>query len=289
MNPFKLGVIVDSFRKPFNEAIEAAARLGAQGVQMYVVSGPMSWENFTAEKSRDVKNALRDNGMEFSALCGDLGGHGFELAEDNPKKIETSKRIMELAVNLGTAVVTTHIGVIPDDPGHDRYKIMETACGELGLYAEKLGVRFAIETGPEKASTLKSFLDRIGGKGLAVNFDPANFVMVTGQDPVEGVGLLRDYIVHTHAKDGKMFKQTDPKILYDAFAGTRVPGLRIGDYFIETALGQGDVDFDAYLSALAEVGYNGYLTVEREVGDDPAGDIGLALTLLREKMEKLSR
>jgi sugar phosphate isomerase/epimerase len=37
---------------------------------------------------------------------------------------------------------------------------------------------------------------------VAVNLDPANFVMVTGDDPVQAVYTLKDYIVHTHAKDG---------------------------------------------------------------------------------------
>ena len=71
-------------------------------------------------------------------------------------------------------------------------------------------MRFAIETGPEKAIVLKEFLDSLGCKGMGVNLDPANFVMVTDQDPVEAVYILKDYIVHTHAKDGVMLKKTKP-------------------------------------------------------------------------------
>ena len=44
-------------------------------------------------------------------------------------------------------------------------------------------------------------------------------------------------------------------------------------YFIETPLGEGDVDFDEYTRALVQIGYSGYLTIEREVGADPVGDI----------------
>ena len=62
---------------------------------------------------------------------------------------------------------------------------------------------FAIETGPETAAHLKSFLDTLSTNGVSVNFDPANMVMVTGDDPAEGAScLLKDYIVHTHVKDG---------------------------------------------------------------------------------------
>ena len=51
--------------------------------------------------------------------------------------------------------------------------------------------------------------------------------------------------------------------------------------FIELPLGEGDVPFPAYLDALREIGYAGFLTIEREVGSDPAADIRLAADFLR--------
>ena len=49
---------------------------------------------------------------------------------------------------------------------------------------------------------------------VAVNLDPANFVMVTGDDPVQAVYTLKDYIVHTHAKDGRRLHHVEPEVLY---------------------------------------------------------------------------
>ena len=46
--------------------------------------------------------------------------------------------------------------------------------------------------------------------------------------------------------------------------------------FEEVPLGTGSVDFPKYLAALEEIGYRGFLTIEREVGANPVGDIGLA-------------
>ena len=40
-------------------------------------------------------------------------------------------------------------------------------------------------------------------------------------------------------------------------------------------------DFKSYLKALEDIGYEGYLTIEREVGDDPAKDIITAAEYLR--------
>ena len=47
-------------------------------------------------------------------------------------------------------------------------------------------------------------------------------------------------------------------------------------YFEEVPLGTGTVDFPAYLKALEEIGYRGFLTIEREVGDNPEADIKTA-------------
>ncbi len=284
MKDFKLGIIVDSFRKDFKSNVEIAKELGADGIQMYMVEGELAPDNMTPEKIAEVKKILSDNELEISAVCADLGGHGFARADENPQKIATSKRIADIAKELGATVLTTHIGVIPEDKSCERYKVMQAACRELGVYAEENGMRFAIETGPEKAVVLKEFLDSLGCKGMAVNLDPANFVMVADQDPVEAVYLLKDYIVHTHAKDGIMLQKTDPNVIYDFFADGGIGDLRLGDYFLETPLGEGKVDFDAYLAALREVGFHGYLTIEREVGPDPVADVRMAMDLLRSKI-----
>lgn len=284
MRPFSIGVIVDSFRKSLPEGVALAKQLGIQGVQMYMVRGELAPERLNAKKIEDIRTIMRDNDMEISAVCGDLGGYGFEKHADNKDKIKRSKVIMDAASALEVKVVTTHIGVIPADPEHERYRIMQEACYELGNYAESKGMAFAIETGPEKAVVLKGFLDSLNCKGMKVNFDPANFVMVSGQDPVEAVHLLKDEIVHTHAKDGRMIQQADPKFIYDIFAQGGIEDVDLQDYFIETPLGEGAVDFDAYLQALEEIGYQGYLTIEREVGDDPYRDIELAVELLKSKI-----
>lgn len=281
MRKLPIGIIADMLKMPFRESIETSARLGANGVQLYAVEGELAPENMTAEALSEKKAILSDNGLVVSALCGDLGGHGFTRAEDNGWKIEKSKRIVDLALEMGTNVITTHIGVVPADENCDRYKIAQAACNELAEYAHKNGAFFAIETGPEPAERLKKFLDSLSSRGVAVNLDPANLVMVTDDDPVKAVYTLKDYIVHTHAKDGIMLKKTDPQIIYDFFADGGIEDLNLALYFKETPLGEGNVDFDAYLKALDDIGYTGFLTVEREAGADREGDIGKAVNFLK--------
>ncbi len=280
MYPFSIGVMLDSFRTDFPTALDKAQALGARGIQVYATRGEMSPQQMTAEKRREFLKAVKDHGLTISALCGDLG-RGFVDPELNPDLIEQSKRILDLAKDLETNVVTTHIGVVPEEKSHPRYAVMQEACGELAEYADSMKAHFAIETGPEKAVTLRNFLDGLHSTGVAVNLDPANFVMVTGDDPVQAVHTLQKYIVHTHAKDGRRLYYRKPEEVY----GLEEAEMLASPSFIELPLGEGDVDFPNYLKALNEIGFTGFLTIEREVGDDPEKDIGAAVRFL----ENLSR
>lgn len=279
MYPFPIGVMLDSFRTDINTALDKAKSVGAKGIQVYATSGEMSPKAMTSERRREFLKAVKDHGLVISALCGDLG-QGFGNAEKNPELIEESKRILDLAKDLETDVVTTHIGVVPSDKNHPRYAIMQDACGRLAAYADSMNAHFAIETGPEIAVTLKGFLDGLHSTGVAVNLDPANFVMVTGDDPVQAVYTLKDYIVHTHAKDGRRLHFVEPEVLY----GLSESDMLQDSSYIELPLGQGDVDFPKYLKALEDIGYTGFLTIEREVGDDPTADIAMAVHFLEEQL-----
>ena len=281
MKKFPIGIIINSFRTDIPTSVKKAAECGAQGIQVYSTHGEMAPENLSPEKRREFLKLVKDNGLIISALCGDLGGGGFIHKDLNKERVEKSKRILDLAKDLETDIVTTHIGVVPSDPNHDRYKIMQEACHELAEYADSIDAHFAVETGPETSAVLKGFLDSLNSTGVGVNLDPANLVMVTGDDPVGAVHNLKKYIVHTHAKDGKQIFFRDPEIVY----GIKKDVIVTDDSFIEVPLGEGSVDFPKYLAALEEIGYNGFLTIEREVGDDPAKDIRAAVDFLNNLMK----
>ena len=276
MYDFSIGVMLESFKLPIPEAIKKAKELGAEGIQVYATYGELSPHNLVGAKRKEFLDMVKSNGLVISALCGDLG-KGFHDPAKNPELIEESKRILDLAKELETNIVTTHIGVVPSDPSNERYQIMQEACFKLAQYADSLDAHFAIETGPEESAVLKKFLDGLHSTGVAVNMDPANLVMVTGDDPVQAVYNLKDYIVHTHAKDGRRNYYRAPEEVY----GLVEAEMLASPSFTEQPLGTGNVDFAAYLKALDEIGYHGFLTVEREVGDTPEKDIRTAVEFLQ--------
>ena len=147
MDNFKIGVMVDSFRLGFDGGLQKAKDVGARGIQVYAVEGEIDADKLTRDEILTLRKKVMEHGLEVSALCGDLGGHGFAVREDNVWKIRKSKRIVDMAVQLDCHVVTTHIGCVPADRNGARYAVMQQACRELGEYACGSGVPYPIEPG----------------------------------------------------------------------------------------------------------------------------------------------
>jgi len=259
MGRLKIGVIIDSFRLGVKNGIRKAAELGVEGFQIWTTDGEMAPWNLSRTGRRDFLHFVKSQGLVVSALCGHLPRANFTHEEGLDERIDKTKQILELSRDLHVPVVTTHIGVIAEDENAPGNKVLREALSEVGNRAEKLGVVLAAETGPESPQTMAAFIKALPTEGIRVNYDPANLYM-RGFDPVAGVRELADLIVHTHAKDGAITPD-----------GKRQ----------EMPLGQGGVQWPEYLAAMAEIGYDGFFTIERESGDEPVKDVTDAVAFLR--------
>lgn len=259
MGTLKTGAFLGSFRLDFKSALARARDIGLDGLQLSNLEGAIDVENITPAQAKEIRELFRAHGLAISAVCGDIGGFSIEDAAEAARRVERTRRIMENTRLLEVDIVQTHIGFIPADFTEARAVVLKDCLERIGRHGEETGVFLATETGPEPADRMKIFLDDLAVPAVKVNYDPANLVM-KGFDCLDGVFRLRDYIIHTHAKDGR----AEPDAL-----GRR-----------EQPLGQGDVDFDRYIAALKEIGYRGFFVIEREVGDDPAADIAEAKRFL---------
>lgn len=254
----KVGIITASLPMPTKEALRKARELGAHGVQLWVVNNDLDPRNLSKSGRDELITYMAALPLERSALCGDVGGFADPATID--ERIARTKEFIDLCVDLFTPILTTHIGVVPKEP--KPYENMLEAVREIGTYAAERGCCLATETGPEEPQSLAEFLRKADTAGAMVNYDPANLCM-NGFDHLQGVRDLKPFIVHTHAKDGIYGSAKEPS------------------GYKEVALGKGDVDFGQYLGVLREVGFTGYLTIERECGDDPVADIAEAIRFLK--------
>lgn len=103
--------------------------------------------------------------------------------------------------------------------------------------------------------------------------------MSTGEKAEEAAKILGSYIVHTHAKDGVLLKKANLEVMYGV---CHDPSFRESDYCKEVLIGEGDVHWTAYLNTLEAMGYNGYLTIEREGSATQEEDFAVEMRTLEQ-------
>jgi len=256
MSTLQIGIFADNLKLPLREGIRTAAELGVASFQMYTTSGEVLPENMTAAQRVEFRNYFEGLGLQLSATCADFGA-GFVDPVKNEEMIPRLFKQVDLAVDLGTQIITTHIGTVPPEP-NSVWEIMRVSLNEIGAYAEKRGIMLATETGPESGPVLRNLLLTLDTSAVKVNLDPANLVM-NGYNLDEALDALLPFIVHTHAKDG----YCDP------------------GKWREAPLGEGDVPWPHYLTRMQAAGYKGAYTIEREAGADPVGDVRKAIAFLQ--------
>ncbi|EOP99711.1 sugar phosphate isomerase/epimerase [Bacillus cereus] len=240
----KLGMFLNTKYIEVNEGIKKAREWGLEYIQLYAMNPTFNLANISKIQWNTLKENLSFNEIQVPSLAISFGENGI-IGTEAECVIESFKYITDKGLRLGANIVTAHIGKIPDDENSEYYDKMLRVCNEIGDLAFRVGGFFAIETGSEKAIVLKRFLETANSKGLAVNFDPANLISDVNENPLEGLLLLKDYIVQTHIKDCKEVKSNS------------------SSKYIEVAAGNGEVDFDIFFKVLDKIGFDGYNMIER--------------------------
>lgn len=270
MSQIAIGVLVDFTveQEPFDRVRE----VGAATCQL-VSWGPMGIDEEMAKKARAAADAA---GISISSFwCGYSGPCGWNY-EKGPATIglvpeeyrvmrtEQLKKGADIAAWLGTPNMATHVGFLPMDPQDEKYQGAVAALKEIVGYCQERGITFCFETGQETPMVLRRCIQDIGLPNLGVNLDPANLLLYGNANPVDALDIIGTFVRDVHAKDGEY--PTD--------------GYNLGH---EKALGQGRVNFPALVAKLKELGYNGSLTIEREIsGPQQAADIKMAVGILQQ-------
>ena len=233
--------------------MEIAAEIGCTSVQPWIVDFEyrpcvLDPEVGSAADRREVVKIAESLGLLFSGFCAQLQGAatygGLEESEGLRWRVEKTKQALETTAELGGNIVTTHAGLLPEDKSDPAYQILLGSVAEISEHGAKVGVYFALETGQESPRALGEFIDEVNNSWLKVNYDPCNLLRFgTEAGTIQGVHILGDKIIHTHAKDWN-------------------PETR------QATCGEGLVPWDGYIQALREIGYSGVLAIEDETGNE---------------------
>jgi L-ribulose-5-phosphate 3-epimerase len=194
---------------------------------------------------------------------------GFTTEGLRSDRIARTKEISKFAHALGIGSLSCHIGFIPTDPHEALYEQMRELTKLLCDYCGDHNQNFVLETGQESAEVLLAFIRDVNRPNLKVNFDPANMVIYNSGDPLAALKVLSPHVISVHCKDAH------------SPAANSTRGL--GE---ECALGDGEVNFPAFLQQLKEMNYQGALTIEREEQDREKRTADIHTGILRLKQWK---
>jgi sugar phosphate isomerase/epimerase len=257
VNRLKIGIRLESLGLPLRRALREAQRLGVRGVQADA-DGDLSPHTLSLTGRCAFRQLLRSHSLELTAL-GCPMRRGLDSPEDQQQRIDHTKAVLGLSIDLGARIATVQAGRIPEKADDPRELLLAEALQVLGRYGERIGAVLALDTGLESGAMLGAFLDRLDTGGLGVNLAPANLLM-HDFDPCESARALQNKVVHVRA--------TDARRASTSRSAQEVP------------LGHGDVDWAHYLGVLEEIAYHGWLTVEGGRGDNRVATVAAGIAFL---------
>ena len=267
----KLGVLVNlNKQSDIAQKIKEVHDMGFSSCQI------SCWDPtcYTKENANYIKEALGEHEVRVSTFWAGWTGNGIWNFYDGPATLgivpeyARFQRILELkagsdfAKMIGIDQLATHAGFLPENPCDGSYRGVICALREVAAHCKANGQYFLFETGQETPVTLRRVIEDIGLDNLGINLDPANLILYGKANPIDALDTFGQYVLDVHGKDGCY--PTD--------------GHELGK---EMPLGEGKVNFPAFVARLKELGYDRTITIEREIsGDQQIKDILSAKALL---------
>ena len=222
-----------------------------------------SWEpeKWTDENADGIRALAEKHGIEISSFwCGWEGPKVWDFYEGQrtlglvpPQYREMRLKNLcdgaDFAHRIGLTDVATHMGFIPECPFDPNFEPLCDAIRTVAQHLKKNGQYLLFETGQETPVTMLRCFEQVGMDNLGVNLDTANLILYGKANPVDALDVFGKYVRNLHAKDG----------FYP------VNGHDLGE---EVRLGDGKVDFPALFRRLKELGYDSYVTIEREISGE---------------------
>lgn len=267
-------VYIDQFEK----TPEKLAKLHAMGFTSCQLIG---WKpaNWTDENANLLKKWLREYEIVPSAFwCGYEGPGEWNFYEGPTTLGLVPPAYREMRVKnlcdggdfaklLGLEDIVTHMGFIPEDPNDAEWKPFCDAVRAVAEHLKENGQHLLFETGQETPVAMLRCFEEVGTGNLGVNLDTGNLILYGKANPVDSLDVFGKYVKNIHAKDGHY----------------PTNGHDLGE---ETRLGDGVTDFRALFTKLRELGYDGAVTIEREIeGAQQDADILYARDYLSQIIE----
>lgn len=263
----------------FEEMMDIAQSMGFQCVEVacwpsgkaerrYAGVSHINVDDLKDDKIKYIQEYEKKSGVEISSLAfyPNIMDANLEKRQYN---IDHLYKVIEASHKLGINMVTTFIGRDSNQCVEENLKLVAQIWPPILDFAKKLGVKIAIENCPmlfdntqwpggQNLMTTpviwKKVFEILPYDNLGINYDPSHFIwqMI---DYIQPLYEFKDKIFHVHCKDIKLdvekLKRCGIMAYPLEFMHPKLPGL-------------GDVNWGKYISALTDIGYDGYTCIEVE-------------------------
>lgn len=263
----------------FEEMIDTVSDMGLACVEVacwpqgkaerrYAGVSHIDVEGMTDEKAAYILDYCKQKNVEISALAFYPNTMDANL-EKRAENIAHLKRVIEASARLGVNMVTTFIGRDSEKSVEENMELFREIWPPIIAFAEEKKVKIAIENCPmlfgkdqwpggQNLMTTpviwRKLFEIIDSEYFGLNYDPSHFIWQQ-MDYIKPLYEFKDKIFHVHYKDIKMYR--------DRLEECGVMAYPL-DYMSPKLPGLGDVDWGYYVSALTDIGYEGYTCIEVE-------------------------
>ncbi|HKQ50646.1 MAG TPA: sugar phosphate isomerase/epimerase family protein [Phycisphaerae bacterium] len=264
MKRVELSVCLDDLRLEPKTAMDRARGMGFRAIDVSAVAGPLSPEALSQTGRRHLLKHLSDLGLRLSSLRGPAGGGAYSDSLAGERRLESMRKVMDLAAALRVPIVSTTLGTVANVAPEEGAERTREALSILADDADRKGILVTIESMGVATAELRALLEQINCPQLAACCDSGAMLM-QGDDPHAIAETLAGRVRLVRARDA-------------------VPGTPQAAGH-EVAFGEGHLDAPRFLAALAQAGFDGDLILTRTSGNRPTEELEKA----REAFDKLLR
>ncbi len=265
----------------FEEMMDIAADLGFECVEVACWPQGKAERRYAGVSHIDAERVLIDDdyanhilkySIEKKVEISSLAYYPNTMDADLEKRetaVEHLKALIRASAKLGINMVTTFIGRDQSKTVEENLELVKEIWPPIIELAEKYHVRIGIENCPmlfgadqwpggqnlmTTPANWRKVFEILPSDNLGINYDPSHFVwqMI---DYIKPIYEFKDKIFHVHYKDIKVYP--------DKLQQVGIMGYPL-DFMSPKLPGYGDVDWGKYVSALTDIGYDGYTCIEVE-------------------------
>ena len=263
----------------FDQMTDVAAELGFQCVEVacwpsgkaerrYAGVSHIDVTDLTDERAQYILDTCKQKKLILSSLA--YYPNPMDANEEKrAAAIQHLKKVIAASSKLGINLVTTFIGRDQSKTVEENLKLAKEIWPAILEEAGEKGVKIGIENcpmlfGPDQwpggqnlmttPEIWQKMFDLLPYENFGLNFDPSHFVWQM-MDYVRPIYAFKDKLFHIHFKDIKLYPDKLNRV------GTMAYPL---DYMSPKLPGLGDVNWGKFVSALTDVGYEGFACIEVE-------------------------